>query len=304
MSEGLTGTIARQEWLNPVEEKVQNAVRTTFEALPGGQAIADFLHGTWLGHPLHVILTDVPLGCWSTAAVFDGVAGVTGRRDYRTAADACVALGLAGAAAAAVTGLTDWHRIDPPARRIGLAHGLLNIVGTGLFTASLLLRRRRDRTAGLVCSALGMAVAVVAAQLGGHMVYREQIGVDHTAGRALPEDFVALLGDAELGEGQMRRVEYQGTSILLVRQSGRIFAMVETCSHLGGPLSEGTLGDNRVECPWHGSCFALDDGRVLQGPAVHPQPCLETRIRDGRIELRKQTAAAAQSADVQPVAQL
>jgi nitrite reductase/ring-hydroxylating ferredoxin subunit len=63
-------------------------------------------------------------------------------------------------------------------------------------------------------------------------------------------------------------------------------ALAETCSHLGGPLAEGQLEGNSVRCPWHGSRFALKDGSVLDGPATHPQPCFETRIRNGQIEIR------------------
>jgi nitrite reductase/ring-hydroxylating ferredoxin subunit len=183
-------------------------------------------------------------------------------------------------------------------------HGLLNTVGVGLFTASFVMRRRRARAAGRFLSALGTAVAMTSARLGGHLVYSEQCGVDHAAGRPLPEDFTPVLAENELAEGRMRRVEHQGTPILLARQDGQVFALVEICSHLGGPLSEGTLGPDSVQCPWHGSCFALHDGRVLNGPAVHPQPRLEVRIRDGRIEVRKPQATAAPSTyavDVQPV---
>lgn len=305
-TEGLTGAISRQEWMKPAEETVQKALNQAFQGIPGGRQIEDALHGTWVGHPLHVILTDIPLGAWSAAMVFDTLELVTGRRDWRTAANASIAFGLLGAAGAALTGLTDWKDTDPPARRIGLVHGLLNVVGTGLYTASFLMRRRRSRTAGQVLSMLGYAVAVTSARLGGHLVYDERVGVDHTAGRTLPENFAAVLGDSELPEGQPRRVEYQGTPILLVRQAGSVYALAETCSHLGGPLAEGKVGDNSIQCPWHGSCFALDDGRVLNGPAVHPQPCLEVRIREGQIEVRKQMTArppAAQMSapDVQPV---
>ena len=304
ITERLAGTIARQDWLQPAEERGQQALHQAFQALPAGHRIQDALHGTWIGHPLHVILTDIPIGCWSAALVFDIMQAFTGRRDWRNAADASIAIGLVGALGAAVTGLTDWQDIDPPARRIGLVHGLLNTVGVGLFTASLLMRRRRARTAGRILSALGTAVAMTSARLGGHLVYSERIGVDHASGLALPEDFTPILAENELPEGQMRRGEHQGTPILLVRQGGQVFALVETCSHLGGPLSEGRLAGNSVQCPWHGSCFALDDGRVLNGPAVHPQPCLEVRARNGRIEVRKQqstTAPATYAVDVQPV---
>jgi nitrite reductase/ring-hydroxylating ferredoxin subunit len=83
---------------------------------------------------------------------------------------------------------------------------------------------------------------------------------------------------------------YQGTPILLVRRGQRLFAMAETCSHFSGPLSEGKLDGDSIVCPYHASRFALEDGRVLNGPAVHPQPCLEVRAREGQIEVRRPQA--------------
>ena len=68
--------------------------------------------------------------------------------------------------------------------------------------------------------------------------------------------------------------------------AGEVYALVETCSHLGGPLSQGTLEDGNVRCPWHNSCFSLKDGHVINGPAVFAQPGFETRVRDGQIEVR------------------
>jgi nitrite reductase/ring-hydroxylating ferredoxin subunit len=89
-----------------------------------------------------------------------------------------------------------------------------------------------------------------------------------------------------LVENQLRRVEAYGMPVLLARRGGRIYAIGETCAHMGGPLSQGELEDSTVRCPWHGSRFALDDGRVLEGPAVHAQPVLEARVREGQIEVR------------------
>src|SRR6185437_10412931 len=243
--------------------------------------------GTWIGHPLHVILTDVPIGAWTAATAFDALDLATVRNHWQVAADSAIAVGLVGAAAAAIAGLTDWQDTDPPARRIGLTHGLLNVGGVTLFTASLLMRKRKRRRAGLTLSILGYAVATLAARLGGNMVYGQRVGVDHTAGQELPKDFVRVLSDPELIEGQPRRADCQGVPILLLRRGGRIFALAETCSHLGGPLSEGKVIDQSIKCPWHGSRFALEDGRVLDGPAVHPQPCLELRVRGGQIEIRR-----------------
>jgi nitrite reductase/ring-hydroxylating ferredoxin subunit len=130
-------------------------------------------------------------------------------------------------------------------------------------------------------------VSSVAAYLGGHLVFKEKIGVDHTADYSPPKDFVPVLAEVELRENELRRVEANGMPVLLVRRGQRIYAIAETCAHLGGPLSEGKLEDATVGCPWHGSRFSLDDGRVLEGPSVHVQPVLEVRVRDGQIEVRR-----------------
>src|SRR5215469_9082828 len=133
-SQGLTGIIARQEWLTPVEDTVQDAVRTAFRSGgPTAQKMKNALHGTWLGHPLHPALTDVPIGAWTAAMLFDAIDAVSDRRDFRIATEGALAIGIAGALAAAAAGLTDWQDIDPPARRIGLTHGLLNVGGVVLF---------------------------------------------------------------------------------------------------------------------------------------------------------------------------
>ena len=84
----------------------------------------------------------------------------------------------------------------------------------------------------------------------------------------------------------MRQVEVEGTPILLARHQGQVYALGEQCAHLGGPLAQGTLAGGQVRCPWHGSCFALAEGRVVDGPATYPQPWFETRIQHGQIEIR------------------
>jgi nitrite reductase/ring-hydroxylating ferredoxin subunit len=82
-------------------------------------------------------------------------------------------------------------------------------------------------------------------------------------------------------------VRHGDLDLLFVRQNGRVCALAHSCAHLGGPLSEGTLKDGSVVCPWHGSEFALDDGHVMNGPATQNQPCLDVRERDGRIEVKR-----------------
>jgi nitrite reductase/ring-hydroxylating ferredoxin subunit/uncharacterized membrane protein len=273
---------------HPADEKLQKLLDKILYGggHPSAQKIRNFLNGTWLGEPLHVVLTDVPVGAWTVAMAFDALDIVCDRREFARACETSIGLGLLGATGAAVTGMTDWSDVDPPARRLGLIHGLLNLSGIALFATSLFLRKRKSREIGRMVSLLGYAVMSYAAHLGGKLVYEHRVGVDRTDGQAFPEQFVAVLPETSLVEDKLTRVMYGGTPILLVRRGDLLFAMAETCSHFSGPLSEGKLEGDSVVCPYHFSRFALEDGRVLDGPAVHPQPCLEIRTRNGQIELR------------------
>lgn len=273
----------------PLDEKIQKALDKALYANgnPAAQKVRNFLNGTWLGEPLHVVVKDVPIGAWTVAMVFDALEMINGRFEFATAADASIAIGLAGAAGAAISGVTDWSDVDPPARRLGLTHGLLNVGATALFATSLILRRKKARNQGRGFAALGYALMAFASHLGGKLVYEQRVGVDRTAGQAFPENFTAVLPESNLADNTPTRAMYQGAPILLVRRGERLFAMAETCSHFSGPLSEGKLEGDSIVCPYHSSRFALEDGRVLNGPAVHPQPCLEVRARNGVIEVRK-----------------
>ena len=276
----------------PIDERLQKVVDKALYGggRPSAQKLRNFLNGTWLGEPLHVALTDIPIGAWTAAMVFDVLDLLRPRRGFATAADTSITIGLAGAACTAATGLTDWSDVDPPARRIGLIHGLLNITATALFTTSLILRKKKSRTGGRISAVLGYAVMSYAAHLGGSMVYEHRVGVDRTDGQIFPEQFVAVLAESELAENKPTRVVRDGVPILLVRLGGRLFAMAETCSHFSGPLSEGKLVGDSIVCPYHNSRFDLADGCVLDGPAVHPQPTLDVRLRNGQIEVRNSSA--------------
>jgi nitrite reductase/ring-hydroxylating ferredoxin subunit len=118
------------------------------------------------------------------------------------------------------------------------------------------------------------------------MVYGKQVGVNHAAGEPLPADFVPVIADGELREGVPVRVLANGVKVLVVRRGAAIYAIREVCSHMGGPLAEGDLEGNKIRCPWHYSRFSVETGEVIDGPATHRQPCFETRVRDGRVEVR------------------
>ena len=282
--------IEKQDWLGEAGDAIQPVVIKFFEAGgETGQKIKNFLHGTWLGHPLHPVITDVPIGAWTAAAVLDGLE-LAGKIKYKAGADAAIALGLAGAVGSAVTGLTDWTGTTKKKRKIGLMHGILNLSATALYTTSLILRNRKgSRNTAITLAMFGYGVTAIAAYLGGHLVYSEQLGVDHTAtSEEYPMKFVAVLPENELIENKMRCVKAGEIPVLLVRENGKIFAIANTCSHLGGPLSEGEmLDDCRVKCPWHGSVFSMKDGSVVNGPATEPQPKFDVRINNGQIEVKK-----------------
>ena len=280
-----------RQWVDAVEQQdtlerpslgVQRLVRR-ISARAGH--LNDVLHGVPLGHPLHPAAVQVPLGAWLTGAALDVIGAVTGRREFLTGADASVALGLAGALVALPAGFNDWQYTLGRPRRLGLVHALINTSATLLQGLSLALRLAGARRAGSVLSGLTLAGLGVSAYLGSEMDLHHRIGADHTAGQRLPADWVPVLPEAELPENQPRQVLANGVPVLLVRQDGAIHALPATCTHLGGPLPQGTLGEGAITCPWHSTRFALADGRVLRGPGTYAERCLHTRVRDGQIEV-------------------
>jgi nitrite reductase/ring-hydroxylating ferredoxin subunit len=133
-------------------------------------------------------------------------------------------------------------------------------------------------------SALGLVGA--SAGLGGDMVYRRSVGVNHAPPATAPEAWTAALPLNEIAEYEARRVEIDGAPVLLYRDVEAVYAIGAVCTHAGGPLEQGTFDGNCVECPWHQSVFDLRDGRVVHGPATMGQPSYQARIRNGQIEVR------------------
>lgn len=279
--------IEDQTWLEAPSEQVAKVVNQVLTKPGGGPTrLDDFLNGVWLGHPLHPVLTDVPIGAWTAGLALDGLETATGRRELAAGADAANLLGLLGAVAAAATGAAQWQYTIGRQRRLGLSHALLNLTAVGLYGASALLRANGKRGAGKLTSVLGYAIMTVSAYIGGDLVYSERLGVTHVPEQTLPNDFQPALHESELHEGDLKRVTIADVPVLLARYEGKIYALNEVCAHLGGPLAEGTLADCSVTCPWHGSRYRLTDGAMLNGPTTFPQPVYEVRVREGMIEVR------------------
>ena len=277
--------IADQPELDRIAKPLGEAVLAAYRnAGTVGTAVKNALHGVWLHHPLHPVFTDIPIGAWTTTLALDAKAATTGDASYARAADFSLAVGLAGAVGSAVTGLTDWSETGGRAKRVGLVHGLLNATATALMATAYVLRRRDSRDAGELCTLAGVGVAMAGAYLGGDLVFGQRIGVTHATVDE-PEAFTPVLASAALAEGTMQRVKAKDTDLLVVRQRERVCALAHSCAHLGGPLSEGTLKDGSVVCPWHGSEFRLADGSVVNGPSTHPQPCFAVRESNGQVEV-------------------
>lgn len=282
----LDAVIESQNWLDRIADPLQSNVREILGRGPAGSRLRSFLHGTWLGHPLHPALTDVPVGAWTAALILD-VLSYGEPRALNKGADLSIGIGLAGAVAAATTGVADWSHTSNGSRRLGLVHALSNTAAALLYGASLVQRASGNRSLGRGLAFLGYGAVSFGAYIGGHLSYRCGVGVDHTAFQALPGDFVDVLPSQEIQEGQMRRASVNGTPVLLVRRDGQIYAIANTCSHLGGPLDEGSLEGNCVTCPWHGSQFDVTTGEVLSGPAAHPEMKLDVRVVEGRVQVRQ-----------------
>jgi nitrite reductase/ring-hydroxylating ferredoxin subunit/uncharacterized membrane protein len=276
-------TIAHATGLDPVADAIQPAIRAARDANP---RVKSALSGTWLGHALHPILTDVPIGAFTALAVLD-TAELAGARDVARGADVTLLVGLAGAYAAALTGWADWSDTHDQARRVGLAHAAFNGAAILAYDASVALRVRGKRKTAIVASLLGYGIVSLGAYLGGELSTGMHLGVRHTAAPLpAPDDFVDVASLAEIEEKGMLRVDANGVPVLLAMNGAGVFAIGAVCSHRGGPLDEGGREGDCVRCPWHGAVFSLEDGRALEGPATFAVPVFETRIDNGRVAVR------------------
>jgi nitrite reductase/ring-hydroxylating ferredoxin subunit/uncharacterized membrane protein len=273
-------------FLDRIADGVQPKVQEVVER--GGTTVRNVLDGVWFGSPLHPAITDVPVGSWTSTLVFDGLDIATGKTAMRNAADATLAVGIAGGFAAAAVGISDWRYLMGGSRRMGTAHALLNAGGLALNTTSLILRAGGRRNAGRLAFLAGYSLVGMGAHLGGELSYGYGLRVNRNVYEDKgPHEFVAVLDENELSQGEMRRVETDGVGILVSRaSSGEVCAIAATCNHFSGPLQEGEREGDTIVCPWHGSRFDLCTGEVIDGPAVFPQSRYETRVRDGSIEIK------------------
>ncbi|MGY1641044.1 Rieske 2Fe-2S domain-containing protein [Geodermatophilus sp. SYSU D00703] len=285
----LMGILDRVADVTTFDKAIEPARRAVQSALKP-QALKDFLHGTWLGHPLHPVLVQVPVGSWTSAGLLDAIPPL------RPAATVLIGTGVAAAVPAALSGAADWSEQGSGVRRLGVLHAVSNTVALGFYVGSLVVRARGRGGLGRALSYTGLGIATASAAIGGHMSYAQSSGASHaaTAARALSTDWIDLGPLDDLPEGRPALRTGKGTSadvpLVAVRRGARVDAFVGVCSHLSGPLYEGSLeevhGAECLVCPWHGSAFDLEDGHPRRGPAANPQEKLEIRMEAGHVMAR------------------
>ncbi len=243
--------------------------------IPRGK-LRDILHGCWLGHPLHPVLIQAPVGAWLGASILD----LTGA-DER-AARRLVAAGLIAAAPAALAGTADWPEQHEQQMRVGVVHVAANIAAVSLYGASLL---SRNTGAARVLRTAGLAATTASGLLGGHISFRLAGGVNHAeeVPHLTKSGWQHLMPAADLPEGPLVRRMLGEVPVVAVRTNGVVHVLAGRCSHMSGPLADGELSDGCLTCPWHGSVFRVSDGSVVHGPATAPQPAFETREEAGEI---------------------
>jgi nitrite reductase/ring-hydroxylating ferredoxin subunit/uncharacterized membrane protein len=299
---------AQRPWVRPLGEFVHGIDHAIFHAMP---PVRDLLNGRWLGHPLHAVLTDAPIGILFLVIVFDVVA-------LPAAAGWALAIGVLAMLGAALAGFADYADTDGFARERATLHSTLMVVALVTYLVDGLLRL--GGAANAPASGLAVAVSVIAflvlaagAFVGGDVVYVAGNMVDRHAFRGAGTKWLAL--DPEeldpagaIPEGRPVKARLGANSLVLVRNGATILALHDTCAHAGCSLSGGTLvgaatgaesagaasaaraAPPVVECPCHGSRFRLSDGHVVHGPAVYDQPAYEVRAREGGgWEARRQT---------------
>ena len=237
------------------------------------------------------------MACWAGAVVADGLgtrAAPVARR--------LIGTGVTAAVPALASGAADWLDTRQAEQRVGTVHALANNASLLFMAASWVLRRRGHRRSGIAASSVGLGGVLAAGFLGGHLAYARGVGVSTTAFQSGPADWSPLVDIDEVVPGEPIEAALDGVGFVAVAMDDGVRVLENRCTHRGGPLAEGSVVDGCVECPWHGSRFALDDGRVVAGPASIPQPAYATRVVSGHIEIRRTELGGLRTGSVRPTA--
>lgn len=277
---------AQWQWLDPVAAPVKRLVDIV---VPRGR-LRDSLHGKDIGHPAHPPLAQTALVGWTAAGLLAGLELTVGSRPgQRSTRDLMAWSSVAAVTPTALSGIVDWSELHEDQQRTGLVHAVTMATTTLLSLTGRLVRGRRTSAAFDLAAA---TMATAGAALGGHLAYRWAAGSNHA--EAFPhlaqEGWTRTFRLAELADRTPRLTTAGDEPVVLCRVGSEVYALADRCSHLSGPLHEGSVetrdGRACLVCPWHGSTFELAGGEVEAGPAISPQPALDVRQVDGWVEVR------------------
>jgi len=271
--------VAQTGWAKPVGDWLHGVMAAIFgRMLP----VRDFLAGTWLGHPLHALLTDVPIGALTVTIVLDVIG-------QPVAADVALLVGVLSMLAAAAAGYADYSTTDGRARVRATVHSSLMLVSLVIYIVSLVIRASgpTNRAVPIALSIVAYLILAGGAFVGGDIVFALGNMVDRHAWRSSGTKWQPL-EVGEIAEGTLVKARLGIQDLVLIRTGQTILALHNQCAHAGGPLSEGSLADGCIECPWHGSRFEIATGRRRRGPTVYDQPTYEVRpLEAGGYEARR-----------------
>jgi len=210
ITEAAESAIIKSKLVKRISGPIDSILNRCFQTTPL-RPIKLFLNGSWLGHPLHPLLTDIPVGAWTLTLLFDLVGLIFHLPQLGIASSIAAAVGIAAALGAAAAGLMDWMDIDPAEKSVGAVHAIINTGATLVFVASLVMRWRDQWSLAwesfgvAVC---GYALVSVGAYLGGGMVFHLGVMINRNAYRNGPADFKPAIAEQDLVEGQLRRLKW------------------------------------------------------------------------------------------------
>jgi nitrite reductase/ring-hydroxylating ferredoxin subunit/uncharacterized membrane protein len=258
------------------------------------------------GHPIHPALIPFPFAFLYGAFGFDLVGQLCERPSWWTTGGYLGLIGIAAALVAAVPGLIDYFGTVPP-RSSGKAratkHMVVNLAAVVLFALAWAIRGDASvepDTAILALEGVGLALLTAGGWMGGVLVNRNQIGVDHRYAQAGKWKEARIQAGAdlspvvarsdELQPDQMKLLHVDGRRIVLARTEEGYVAFDDRCTHKGGSLAGGAMIGGVVQCPWHGSQFDCRTGAVGAGPAKESIATYRVSESDGEVRLRLDSA--------------
>ena len=263
---------AQARWSKPLGEFNQRWLTALFRPI---RPVKDFLNGTWLGHPVHAVITDVPIGALTVSIVADLIG-------QPVVADVAMLLGVLAMVGSAVTGVADYADVDGTARNRATVHSVLMTSSLVLYALSLVIRSGQP------------ADRIVPIVLAGDRLPGPRPRRGDRRGPRLPDRDpgqparLARCG-REMDRRRPRRPRRHPAG--RARRSSRS----ASTSWPSSARASGSWPSTRraptpaarwpraavvggaIECPWHGSRFQLADGHVVRGPAVYDQPAYDVR---------------------------